>query len=456
MVEMCHKELEELRTEDFLSPNPVLCYGAGGAFYGIAPYLFACEINVVGVIDANKSGQVDIAEKNIPIYSTDEALKTFGEDAVVIITIANLSVVREVEGVLVKKGFHKETIFDMNVWTWLTIPVSDGKSYCPSIGEYIQFYSAGLSKCCNVGVVEPYICEWFIKGQPLLQSTENYLEKRDFYLIEMSRGYVPLYCQGCRFLSDDSEKWRDKISQFIITDHSACNADCVYCPDACSHPRRKADFSDEERFENVVDSFELIEQRQIFAKDTMVQLASGEITILPQREKLLSLVKNNPTHHVEIFSNCFKFDMHIQEILQSNPKSFLQCDLDAGTAETYIKVKGFNRFEIVKDNLKKYHAVGTVKIKYIILPGWNDSDEDFKGMIDFCKELELKELMLSPEYVASKEGDSTKKRELHFSTGRMMALCEKKGIRTILPGNFWKKEDVIMSKRFMKEVMELL
>ena len=35
-----------LRTEDLLTHGPVLCYGCGGAFQSVAPYMAACGIDL--------------------------------------------------------------------------------------------------------------------------------------------------------------------------------------------------------------------------------------------------------------------------------------------------------------------------------------------------------------------------------------------------------------------------
>ena len=315
---------------------------------------------------------------------------------------------------------------------------------------------AALSQCCNIGVVDAYLCEWFIEGRPLRESMENFLAKRSHYIEESKRGRIPLYCRNCDFLTREPDKNSETVTQFIISDHAFCNADCVYCCDACSIPRKKVGATVEERYAAILWVLEELQRRGLLHEQAVVQLGGGEITINPYKEKIYEAVKRVigqlPGLQLQIFSNCFIYEQEIADLLRIGRSSFLQCDLDAGTPETYIKVKGFNRFDVVCENLKKYAQYGTVKLKYIILPGWNDSQADYEGTVAILKGLRLNELMLSPEFGASREGDRAKIREVLFSTARFMALLGDNGIQAVLPEPFWKKEDIAVARRLCGEL----
>ena len=451
---MTQEKLKSLRLEDFQAPNKVLCYGGGGAFQSVAPYMLACGIDIIGIIDAHKQGTVTIRGKELSYMSLDKAVELYGNDAVIIITIANMGVFQQVRQTLIERRFSEDRIFDLNFWTWLTTPSE--KSYCGELGGYVQFMPAALSQCCNIGVVDAYLCEWFIEGRPLRESMENFLAKRSHYIEESKRGRIPLYCRNCDFLTREPDKNSETVTQFIISDHAFCNADCVYCCDACSIPRKKVGATVEERYAAILWVLEELQRRGLLHEQAVVQLAGGEITINPYKEKIYEAVKRVigqlPGLQLQIFSNCFIYEQEIADLLRIGRSSFLQCDLDAGTPETYIKVKGFNRFDVVCENLKKYAQYGTVKLKYIILPGWNDSQADYEGTVAILKGLRLNELMLSPEFGASREGDRAKIREVLFSTARFMALLGDNGIQAVLPEPFWKKEDIAVARRLCGEL----
>ena len=295
------EELKKLKHEDFMAPNKVLCYGGGGTFQGVAPYIMQCGINLVGILDANKSGSAEVCGKKMPYFSISQAIERFGKDVKVVITIANENVIQQVEQTLVQNGFDVNTIFDLNVWTWLTIPAE--KSYCEYIGGYLQFMQPALSKCCNTGVVDAYLCEWFVEGRPLEQSVSNFLEKRTYYMEEMEQGRIPLYCQNCSYLSEHRQAANNRINQFIISDHAVCNADCIDCGDACSVPKKHIGATVEERYDAIIKTLETLQKRDLVAPQAVFQIAGGEITINPYRKQLYDAVRRSPEMEIQFLSN---------------------------------------------------------------------------------------------------------------------------------------------------------
>lgn len=446
-----------LKTEDFLAPNPVLCYGGGGAFQGVAPYMDACGINLVGVIDAEKRGTIKAGSKTLPFLTLQETIEIYGTDVIVIVTIANGEVFRQVRQTLIEHGFLENHIFDLNVWTWLTTPSE--KSYCRELAEYLQFFPAALSNCCNIGVVDAFLSEWFLEGNSLQESMDRFLKKRSYFIEESRQGRVPLYCKNCSFLAEKPTGDGTAVTRFIVSDHAFCNADCVYCCDACTIPRRKTGASVEERYAAILYALERLQQEGTLDEKCCVQLAGGEITVIPYKEKIYETIRRvlgrAPELQLELFSNCFLFDQEIANLLALGKNSFLQCDLDAGTPETYIKVKGFNKFDIVCRHLKKYVQYGAIQLKYIILPGWNDSQADYEGTIRLLRELGLNKLILSLEFNLSRNGDRMHIREALYATARLMALLEQSGMQAILYDAFWKKEHVAVAKRLCRELMAL-
>ena len=446
-----------LKAEDFMAPNPVLCYGGGGAFLGVAPYMDVCGINLVGVIDAEKRGTIKAGSKTLPFLTLQEAMEIYGTDVIVIITIANEQVFRQVKQTLVEHGFSEVRIFDLNIWTWLTTPSE--KSYCKNLWRYLQFFPAALSKCCNTGVVDAFLCEWFIDGRPLQESMDVFLKKHLYYIEESKQGRIPLYCRNCNFLTQTPAEADEKIHEFIISDHAFCNADCVYCCDACTIPRRETGATVEDRYAAILYALERLQQERMLDEKCTVQLAGGEITVNPYKERIYETTKRvlgrAPELQLQVFSNCFIYDQEIADLLLLGKNSFLRCDLDAGTPETYIKVKGFNKFNIVRENLKKYAQHGAVKLKYVVLPGWNDTQADYEGTVRFLKELGLGEMMLSLEFGLSRDGDRMHIREALFAAARLMAMLEQNGIQAILPAAFWKKEHLTIVKRLCRELISL-
>lgn len=454
---MTYEEGKTLKAEDFMAPNPVLCYGGGGAFQGVGKYMAACGINLVGVIDKNKKGTVAILDKEFPLLTLDKAAAMYGSRAIVVITIASSEIIRQVKQDLLEHGFSEHRIFDLNIWSWLTVPSE--KCYCRLQQNELRFFSNSLSPCCMMSFYDPFDCEWYIHGRPVGESIENFLAKRAYYIEESQKGRVPLYCRNCRFLSPIPDERSETIDLVSVDDSAVCNADCVYCDSGCSAPRERNVVTVQERYAAISYALEDLRRKGILNRKAVIQLAGGEITVNPFKNELYQTIKRlfdwSPDLRLTVYSNCFVYDQEIAGFLSASKSSFLMCDLDAGTPQTYIKVKGFNKFDTVCENLKKYAQCGRLQLKYIILPGWNDAPADCEGIAALLKSLNLRELTLSPEFSVSKEGSREKFREILFAAARWMAFFERNGLQAVLSESFWKKEHIEIARRLCRELQSL-
>ena len=104
----------------------------------------------------------------------------------------------------------------------------------------------------------------------------------------------------------------------------------------------------------------------------------------------------------------------------------INLSIDAGTAETWHKVKGVNNFNTVIKNVEKYHKVssrnGQITLKYIIFPGLNDSDDDFNSVIKIMKDVGTTGLDLSRDNRYKYEQDNTENEKLIQSAARLATL----------------------------------
>ena len=133
----------------------------------------------------------------------------------------------------------------------------------------------------------------------------------------------------------------------------------------------------------------------IFGKSiTRVDLAEGEITVLPYRDKLLNLVIGKGWS-AQINTNAILYNEKVSEILK-RPYSCLNVSLDCGTPKTYQRVKGLDAFHNVISNLEKYVLNGAkLTLKFFLLQGFNDNHEDIDGFIEIAKHLQVFVITLS-------------------------------------------------------------
>ena len=179
---------------------------------------------------------------------------------------------------------------------------------------------------------------------------------------------------------------------------SPCQCKCIYC---CVAPRDKIqqqlNTESRKNYEKLFDVIEWVQKNGMTAKNLAWYLACGEITIHPFKSRIFSLIKDQ---HSVFVTNCFIFDEKVAANLAANKQSIIEFSVDSGTPETYQKVKGLNNFDTVIDNVAKYLASGArpeqICIRYIVLPGINDNQEDYQAIIDIMKKrLKIRSMWIS-------------------------------------------------------------
>ena len=279
------------------------------------------------------------------------------------------------------------------------------------------------------------------EGKIEINDTERVLTKACLKCIK----YIPM------------QKPKDSIINCIkiSTFPALCQCKCVYCT-ASGH-----DMTDTTRFhtetvmksyEKVFDTIEYAQKNGMIASNAVWHIVSGEITIHPYKNRIYDLVNNNTAW---FFTNCFTFDKRIADNLTENQNSCICFSIDAGTPETWKKVKGVNNFAQVIENLTRYRTAGChskqIALKYIVLPGTNDNLEDYSALTTIMKRLNIGILEISRDYAHGKyityNSISEKSgQELINATAYLVAILLKSGLNMKLYYAFSPVEkDTIMS-----------
>jgi MoaA/NifB/PqqE/SkfB family radical SAM enzyme len=111
---------------------------------------------------------------------------------------------------------------------------------------------------------------------------------------------------------------------------------------------------------------------------------SGEITVHPKRKEIYDVININKNI---VLTNGFKFDNDLFLKMENYPVRLL-VSIDAGTRETYARIKGFDCFDKVCENLKRYASSkqGLIMLKYVFVSGLNDFEKDVDGFVKLCDE----------------------------------------------------------------------
>jgi wyosine [tRNA(Phe)-imidazoG37] synthetase (radical SAM superfamily) len=239
-------------------------------------------------------------------------------------------------------------------------------------------------------------------------------------------------CAKCDLYQFKEWKGNDGLIHYIcLTMHpSPCQCRCIYCDnyligkdvinDMLLHPQN---------YEKIFDIIEYLKNNGMIADDVGWQLASGEITIHPFKERIYNLIENQSA---SFFTNCFIYDESISMNLAANSQSLINLSIDSGTPETWKKIKGFNNFDTVMDNLHKYSAScinpEQIHLKYLILPGINDSFEDYNSFVEIIKNLKVKKTEIACDMRERYSRNQEQSKALIKATGTLFALLKKNNL----------------------------
>ncbi len=225
-------------------------------------------------------------------------------------------------------------------------------------------------------------------------------------------------CSGCSRLSEELWFSRRKISFIILGLSAPCNFKCIYCN---AHDGMMID-KWKEKMKQAIELLEYYDAQGLIDGETEIQFVTGEIGVAPDRERILSILAKCRS---SILSNCSVYVERIAEMLRSG-RSRIVVSIDAGTRSAFQKIRGVDLFDQVRANVARYIESGNVILKYILLIGVNDDDENLKGFIDFCHEVGGFQVVLSRD--TRDMGNVATERPLLSVISRFAGALQEKGI----------------------------
>ncbi len=441
-------QLKNLRLEDFQAPNQVLCYGAGLMGRLLVDSYRRAGVHVAGFIDKNKQGTVETESGALPVYSIDAAVNAFGKEMKVVLTIANTNYFPEIEADLTAVGVSAEHIYDWSFFSWITVP--SPKCYCKHLFGRTVLLSGAITQCCFWGENRVFNVETLDPNVPPEQTVREYIQKLQHYRVRAMAGEVPAYCAGCPNLEDHFVGDRLQLDVVGFSASAHCNAECIYCTAILETEIKKLPYDAKGYGELFLEILRSLDAGGYLAPGANISLAGGELSVSPVREPLVNFALTHPNYQYTVLSNCAVYREGIARMLSQNSVNEIMCDLDAGTPETYLLMKGFNYFDKVEENLKKYARHGRVVLKYIVMPGFNTAMDDYLGTIRILEELGLTELLLSQDHLHTM--DLYTERKSLFEVARFRKLLKEHGINGVLFGDSFSERQTRMVDRFYKQM----
>ena len=330
--------------------------------------------------DMNKVGHEYLG---LPILSRKQVKERYGTDFLIQIS-PRMPLQKEIQDELLEIGFvTKDQIMHYGEY----------KKYrsCYSLEHVMIVQNSGILMCCPLGDNRnaPPVIEW---ENTMAETVEKFWKAKEKIINDLKSGISGTPCEGCRELCNAYWHERHKIESLALSLSYPCQLGCIYC-DLESNAR----FKNNPKTKIMTDKIDLIalceylEKHNLLNVEEPINVSGGEISILPQRGKLLDFLARYP---LEIFSNAIVYDARIAKLI-ARTTSFLNCSIDAGTRETYALVKGLDAFDRVLTTLKKYQEEGgNILLKYILLPK-NCSQKDVEGFLSIIEELKISRVRVS-------------------------------------------------------------
>lgn len=279
------------------------------------------------------------------------------------------------------------------------------------------------------GVLKPCVCQECPK---LLNYTERdaskYMELKNKITESIENGAIDIECHGCRAIQEDWYPVNRVLSYVNYCAWNTCNFKCSYCfgigqgaPDL--DEERKSEIGFGEFIEPYLDNGWLTQDYDA------IHSTVGEPTIHPKRKKFYDAFNG---YVMTINTNGSIFDEHLFDLMNEK-KALVQISLDAGTRETFAKIKGVDCFEKVISNIKKYSEakIGIVILKYIFVTDVNDNGEDIDGFVNIVEKTGVDCVNLAIEFESTQRvGHDSRIRTSDYSISQMKRLkaeIEKRG-----------------------------
>lgn len=247
---------------------------------------------------------------------------------------------------------------------------------CDLIEHGLDFFTNSINFCCRIPpdnngykkIIENYngeILDW-----------ENFFKIKKYYRNEMKKGHIIKECRNCIYLREQEWDNEDYISFINFNNWTTCNEHCIYCNlnDIIPHPVQY----------NVYPVIKDMAEKGFLKKGGNITIAGGEPCSAPEFNDLIQLFIDCDLSSIRVLTNATKYSAAVERGIKEGRVNIV-VSVDSGTKEMFKKIKRFDFYDKVWENIKKYAMVqpenDRVKTKYILIPNVNDKKEEIENWI---------------------------------------------------------------------------
>ena len=370
------------------------------------------------------------------VVTIDEALERY-PDAEIWLTYANPTYAKTVAKELMAKVLINKIHF-------LEVDLEYRKS-CFRLGRSIHYARNRIPMCTVGNRKKP-----FIDAQKTVNETitawQNYSNK----LVYANQLDSPNRCFGCPLLKADFYPKSLEVRNLRFLQnlkYDACNFRCIYCEAANTERFSSLKKIDAPTTKDVIREFYEMPEFRNLGKDFTITFANGELCANRFFDEIIDILLKTEWR-IEILSNLSIYREKLTELMNTGRVVKIITSIDAGTRETFKKIKRNDRFDIVLENLKKYPInKTTLYLKYLFLEGVNDNEIDIDGYYQIAKDAGAV-IMLSTDNTTNSK-PFTENNNMRTLVLRLINKAKDDGIRVIADDNNISLQDVeFINKHF--------
>ena len=280
---------------------------------------------------------------------------------------------------------------------------------CDFLLNQICFFPEEICPCCSTTIENTPLRPKTDRENSLSFNLNMFFDLREKYIKEFKDG-SPFCYKNCTLYEPYRGEYKQNnnipFNYITISNRTYCNCNCIYCEQTHNSSREEMN-----KFKSydIIPILEELQQKKLIAPNCKFVLSGGEVAEYPQKElQYIFNLSKRINGSLLLLSSGIRYSEEIADVLRTH-NTFMTVSVDSGTKETYKKIKRVDAYEQTWKNLKQYihdaknNPNADVEIKYIVIPGVNDSLYEAKKFIEKCIKIKCKYIKAEIEHFYMKE-----------------------------------------------------
>lgn len=280
---------------------------------------------------------------------------------------------------------------------------------CDFLLNQICFFPEEICPCCSTTIENTPLRPKTDRENSLSFNLNMFFDLREKYIKEFKDG-SPFCYKNCTLYEPYCGEFKQNnnipFNYITISNRTYCNCDCIYCEQTHNSSREEIN-----KFKpyDIIPILEELQQKQLIAPNCKFVISGGEVAEYPRKElQYIFNLSKRINGSLLLLSSGIRYSEEIADVLRTH-NTFMTVSVDSGTKETYERIKRVNAFDQTWKNLKQYihdakdNPNANVELKYIVIPGVNDSLYEAKKFIEKCMKIKCKYIKTEIEHFYMKE-----------------------------------------------------